>query len=346
MNEPSAQLQAKPYGEVYERIRAHVPGLSLARECDPDALTEFCRRLGAFPKSWTGDRACAAAEMVVQRMALGVDVTPDHVRADLAAFCSEAAPEAVCGPVPQCAECPAAEFCDYPDRRLTIKELPRGERPRERLLERGVEPLSDGELLALIIGGGSPKGTALDLANRLLRTFGGFRELSDCATGQLMQVHGIGPAKAARIQAALAIARRYAAQKVEAGMHVRGSEQLARYMGEKLAGLRKECFMSLTLDTKNKLMREERIAVGSLNESIVHPREVFRNAIRESAAKVVFVHNHPSGNPEPSAEDRRLTDRLRQVGRLVGIPVLDHIIVGGESYFSFAEEGLLDAGAS
>ncbi|MFO8006415.1 MAG: DNA repair protein RadC [Candidatus Brocadiia bacterium] len=345
MHESSVQLQTKPYGRLYERIRARGAGPSLVQERDPGALTEFCRRLGAFPRSWTGDRADEAAEMVVQRMALGADASPEQVRADLAAFCSESAPDAVCGPVPLCGECPVEEFCDYPDRRLTIKELPRGERPRERLLEQGAEALSDGELLALIIGGGSSKATAVDLAKRLLRRFGGFRQLTDCTAGQLRQVHGIGPAKAARIQAALAIARRYAAQKMEAGMHVRGSEQLARYMGEKLAGLRKECFMCLTLDIKNKLIREERIAVGSLNESIVHPREVFRNAIRESAAKVVFVHNHPSGNPEPSAEDRRLTDRLRQVGRLVGIPVLDHIIVGGERYYSFAENGTLD-GAS
>ncbi len=157
------------------------------------------------------------------------------------------------------------------------------------------------------------------------------------------RINGIGPSKAAQIKAALAIARRYSREKMPPGTPVSGSRQLFDYMRRKLHGLKKEHFYSLLLDTKHRIMREEQVAVGSLNESIVHPREVFKTAIRESAAKVIFVHNHPSGNPEPSPQDRRLTARLCQAGELVGIQVLDHIIVGEEDYFSFAERGLLES---
>ncbi|KPK65141.1 MAG: DNA repair protein RadC [Planctomycetes bacterium SM23_32] len=235
-----------------------------------------------------------------------------------------------------------AEWCDYPERKPTIKDLPSTERPRERLLQLGPEGLSDVELLAIIIRSGSEEATALELAGRLLSRFRSFRRLADCTVGELTRVHGIGPAKAAQIKAALAIARRYAAQKMPPGTAITGSEQLFSYMREKLYGLKKEHFLALLLDTKHRILREQEVAVGSLNESVVHPREVFKPAIRESAAKVIFVHNHPSGNPEPSPQDRRLTARLCEAGRLVGIHVLDHLIVGEEGYFSFAEHGLLD----
>jgi DNA repair protein RadC len=203
----------------------------------------------------------------------------------------------------------------------------------------GPEALSDRELLAIIIGGGSVKDSALGLAERLLAHFGSFRVLAGCATGDLTAVHGIGPAKAARIQAALAIARRYSAERLPTSTPITGSRQIAEYMGEKLAGRQREYFCALLLDTKHCIIREEQVAEGSLNESIVHPREVFRNAIRESAAKVLFVHNHPSGNPAPSPQDRAVTKRLVDAGKLVGIDVLDHVIVGHKDYYSFAEHG-------
>lgn len=228
-----------------------------------------------------------------------------------------------------------------PDRHLTIKDLPESERPRERLLAVGGEQLTDVELLAIIIGGGSVKATAIGLAQRLLSVHKNFRRLARCSIGELTQVHGIGPAKAARIQAACAIARRYASEKLTQGTAVTGSRQLFAYMREKLHGLNKEHFIALLLDTKHRIIREDNIAIGSLNESVVHPREVFRTAIRESAAKIIFIHNHPSGNPEPSAQDRRLTERLCRTGQLVGIEVLDHLIIGDEGYFSFAEHRLL-----
>ncbi len=342
MSPRSADLAAKPYGKIYRVLRGRW------RAAEPAAagsgggeLAEFCRRLGAFPKSWSARRAQEAVDGVIDRMAAATGAAPDEVRADLLGFCSGENPDALCGSVPLCAECPVRQYCDYPGRRVTIKDLPETERPRERLIEAGEERLSDVELLAIIIGGGSQKETALDLARRLVSAFGTFRRMARCAVGELTRVHGIGPAKAARIKAALAIARRYASEKLPAGTVIAGSEQVSRYMREKLAGLKKEHFYSLMLDIKNRLIREERVAVGSLSENVVHPREVFRTAIAESAARVIFVHNHPSGNPEPSPQDRRLTARLCEVGDLVGIQVIDHVIVGQSEYFSFAEKGLL-----
>jgi DNA repair protein RadC len=342
MNE-AAQHAQKPYAAIYGALR----GRWKAAEGPPptDAvrrpeLLRWCRRLGAVPRSWTGAQAERGVQAVLEAMAGG---SAETAAAAVVGFCAEDAPDAVCRETPLCAECPIEEHCDYPDRRPTIKDLPQAERPRERLLRGGEQQLSDVELLALIIGGGSTKGTALDLAQRLLSRYETFRRLARCSVGELTLVHGIGPAKAARIQAAMGIARRYSGEDMPPGALIEGSAQLFRYMREKLAADQREHFYSLLLDTKHRIIKEEHVAVGSLNESIVHPREVFKLAISESAAAVIFVHNHPSGNPEPSPQDRRLTERLCQAGQLVGIPVLDHVIVGSSTYFSFAEQGLLAA---
>jgi len=341
MSPPDCEPAPKPYGEIYRALRGRCrvaePGIPF-HEAE---LVRFCQRLGALPRSWTGRKAADGVRAVINHMAEAADAEPDEVRADLAHFCADGNPRALCTDAPTCVECPIAEHCDYPDRRPTIKELPQTQRPRERLIEGGTESLSDFELLALIIGGGSPKATAIDLANRLLSRFGGFRKLARATIGELTAIHGIGPAKAARIQAALGIARRYAAEDMPSGTPIGGSKQVYEHMREKLAGEQKEYFCTLLLDTKNCLIDKEWVAVGSLNESVVHPREAFQSAVSQSAAKVIFVHNHPSGNPEPSQQDRRLTRRLREVGNLLGIPVLDHVIIGRDEYYSFAEAGAL-----
>ncbi|NOZ23335.1 MAG: JAB domain-containing protein [Planctomycetes bacterium] len=227
------------------------------------------------------------------------------------------------------------------DKRPTIKDLPKGERPRERLLSGGAEPLSDTELLAIIIGGGRRNETAVDLARRLLAKFGTFRNLDTATVGELRAVPGIGDAKAAGIKAALAIARRFASEPLTEGMKLRGSRDLFNHFREQLRDVKRETFWLVLLDQKHKIIRCERISEGSLSQSLVHPREVFTPAVRESAAAVAFVHNHPSGDPNPSPEDRAVTDRLKEVGELLGIKVLDHLIIGGDSYVSFAEQGML-----
>jgi len=308
---------------------------------DPNVV-RLCKRIGAVPKSYAGRTASEAVRRAAREMADATGDRPEDAYAVLLSF----ATDGFCGERPRCAECPVSEYCAYPDRRPTIKDLPRAQRPRERLIEGGEEQLSDVELLAIIIRDGSGKETALQLAERLLSAHHSFGELAQCTIGELTRVNGIGPAKAAQIKAALAIARRYASERLDPGTVVTGSGQLVRYMQEKLRGVKKELFFTLLLDTKHRIIREEQIAVGSLNETVVHPREVFKSAIRESAAKVLFVHNHPSGNPEPSLQDRRLTARLCQAGDVVGIGVLDHIVVGADGYFSFAEHGLIAADGS
>jgi len=224
-----------------------------------------------------------------------------------------------------------------------IKEWPADERPREKLLSQGADRLTDAELLALIIrtGDSSSKQSAVDLARRLLNCFGSLRQLSAASISELCQQPGIGPAKAAEVQALFQIARRFSDTRLQPGQRYRSSKDAFAHFHERLCDYRKEVFLALLLDSKNRLIREVQISEGSLNASIVHPREVFAPVLRESASAVLFVHNHPSGDPNPSQEDIAITDRLKQVGELMGVRVLDHIIVGNGEYVSLADRGIL-----
>ncbi|WP_029913424.1 RadC family protein [Pelobacter seleniigenes] len=224
-----------------------------------------------------------------------------------------------------------------------IKDWPADERPREKLLASGAEKLTDAELLALIIrtGDGSGKNSAVDLARALLSRFGSFRQLAAASISELCQQPGIGPAKAAEIQALFQIGRRFADQRLQPGQPYRSSQDAFLHFHERLCDYRKEVFVALLLDTKNRLLKEVRISEGSLNASIVHPREVFAPALKEAAAAILFVHNHPSGDPTPSREDLNITERLKQVGELMGVRVLDHVIIGKGEYVSLADRGLL-----
>lgn len=225
----------------------------------------------------------------------------------------------------------------------SIKEWPADERPREKLLAHGADKLTDAELLALIIrtGDSSSKQSAVDLARNMLRCFGSLRELSAASISELCQQPGIGPAKAAEIQALFQIARRFSDTRLQPGQLYQSSKDAFAHFHERLCDYRKEVFLALLLDSKNRLIREVQISEGSLNASIVHPREVFAPVLRESASAVLFVHNHPSGDPTPSREDIEITQRLKQVGELMGVRVLDHIIVGNGDYVSLADRGVL-----
>lgn len=225
----------------------------------------------------------------------------------------------------------------------SIKEWPADERPREKLLAQGAAKLTDAELLALIIrnGASASKQSAVDLARGLLSRFGSLRQLAAASISELCQLQGIGPAKAAEIQALFQIARRFADTRLQPGQAYRSSKDAFAHFHERLCDYRKEVFLALLLDSKNRLIREVQISEGSLNASIVHPREVFAPVLRESAAAVLFVHNHPSGDPNPSREDIEITERLLQVGELMGVRVLDHIIIGNGEYVSLADRGLL-----
>jgi DNA repair protein RadC len=224
-----------------------------------------------------------------------------------------------------------------------IKDWPVADRPREKLLSTSPEALSDSELLALILRTGhAARGrSALDLARDLLNGFGSLRALALVTAAELCQVPGIGPAKAAEILALGELSRRFAATPLSPGTRFTNSREVFAHFHERLRDRKKEVFLTLLLDSKNRVLREIQVSEGSLNASIVHPREVFQPVVRESAAAVLFVHNHPSGDPTPSREDLELTSRLRDAGALMGVRVLDHIIIGSGRYVSLADQGLL-----
>jgi DNA repair protein RadC len=228
-----------------------------------------------------------------------------------------------------------------------IKDWPEDERPRERLLHFGEATLSDAQLLAILLrtGDHASHATAVDVAQRLLTLFDENLEAMSAATvKELCQAPGIGVAKACEIKAAFEIGRRLLARHEGPLVQFRSSKDVANYYMPLLAGQKREQFQIVLLDRKNRVMKKVMVSQGSLTASVVHPREVFNPAVRESAAAIICVHNHPSGDPQPSQEDRVLTQRLVEAGQVLGIQVLDHIIVGRLSYMSFADEGLLDHG--
>lgn len=222
-----------------------------------------------------------------------------------------------------------------------INEWPSNERPRERLLEKGAAALSDSELLALVLRTGSSHyhETAVDQARRLVQALGGLVDLALATPAELARVNAIGPAKAAAVAAAFELGRRLVGTRVENGAIFRTSGAVFDHFRGRLSSLRKEIFCVLLLDAKHRKLREVQVSEGSLTASIVHPREVFAPAVRDSAAAMILVHNHPSGDPSPSPEDVEITRRLREVGELMGVRVLDHVIVGSDLHFSFVDAG-------
>ena len=218
------------------------------------------------------------------------------------------------------------------------------ERPRERLNSAGASALSTRELLAIIIGSGTEARSAVDVAASLLQSSdGSLRQLAGASSTELQRIPGIGPAVTARLLAALELGRRLAREGPTERPRIRGPRDVYDICAPALLDLKQEEFRVLLLNTQHAVLRELVVTRGTLDASVVHPREVFRAAITESAAAVVLVHNHPSGDPTPSREDRDVTDQLAGAGRLVGIPVLDHVVIGDGRYVSFVEAGLLAA---
>ena len=223
-----------------------------------------------------------------------------------------------------------------------IKEWPEEDRPREKLIEKGSEALSNTELLAIILrtGDGSSGHSALDHGRLLMQQFDeSLRKLGEASVQDICSIKGIGPAKAAQIKAAIEIGRRFAREEVKQGEAFRSSADVFNFYREQLGELKKEEFHVLLLDAKNRKIKDVRVSEGSLTSSLVHPREVFNPIVRESAAAVILVHNHPSGDPAPSQEDLHITRRLREIGEVMGVRVLDHVIVGKGKYVSFVDDG-------
>lgn len=227
------------------------------------------------------------------------------------------------------------------DTRLMIKDLPDEEKPREKMLQSGAGALSNAELIAVILRTGNMQESAVHLAERLISRSGGLRYLPDLTIEELQTFKGIGPAKAVQIKAALELGRRVSASSYDHETVITSPRHVADLFMEELRYRKKEYFKLLLLNTKNRVISREEISVGSLNASIVHPREAFIAPLKKSAASVILVHNHPSGDPTPSQEDLAVTRRLVESGKLLGIEVRDHIIIGDGCYLSFKEKGLI-----
>lgn len=290
---------------------------------------------------------------VLHNIAEAANVPLQELDAVLDAFTSGAG-VAWCGAKPRCRTCPLRESCPTPEslRLAGVSEsVPASlslsasvqpeDRPREKLELRGAGALTDAELLAILLRSGTREENAVVLAGRLLREVGSIDRIERASTAQLAKIRGIGEVKAITIKAALELARRLRAIDPIKGDRISSAKDVFEILRNRFIGMKKEEFVLLTLSTKNVVMRIVTVSSGTLNQSLVHPREAFIEAVRDSAAAVVFAHNHPSGDPAPSRDDQVITDRLVKAGEIMGVRVLDHVIIGSEEYFSFADSGRL-----
>ena len=223
----------------------------------------------------------------------------------------------------------------------SIKDWPEKERPRERLISLGPAGMSEAQLIAIILRTGGGGTSAIDLGMELLDKFGSLKKIEQASITELCESKGLGKAKAAQIKAALELGRRMFFETTFKGPLLSNSSSVFSYFHPKFMDIKKEIFYCAMLDVKNRLINESKISEGSLTTSVVHPREAFKNAIKESAASVIFVHNHPSGDPTPSRDDILITEKLSEAGETVGIKMLDHIIIGDGKYTSMLEKGYL-----
>ncbi len=223
----------------------------------------------------------------------------------------------------------------------SIKKWPEGERPRERLLKYGAHNLSEAHLLAIILRTGGGGKSAIDLAIEILNSFGDLKKIENASPGEFVSFKGMGKAKVAQLKAAFELGRRLLEEPYGKGPVFSSGHDVYLYYQQRFKNIKKEVFRCSMLDAKNRIFKDCRISEGTLTNSLIHPREAFRDAIKESAASVIFVHNHPSGDPSPSREDILITERLVNVGDIVGIKVLDHVIIGDEKYTSMMEKGYI-----
>lgn len=222
-----------------------------------------------------------------------------------------------------------------------IKELPQEERPRERLLKYGAEALANSELLAIVLRSGTKNQSALSLAHKLLQAPDGLKHLATQTLEEMCEINGIGMAKACQIKASIEIGKRIGAIAPEQRPIIKSPADAAALIMEDMRFLDREHFKTMCLNTKNGVLAIETVSIGSLNSSVVHPREVFKNPIKRSSAAIILIHNHPSGDPTPSSEDVAVTKRLIEGGQILGIEVLDHIIIGDNKYLSLKEKCLI-----
>jgi len=227
------------------------------------------------------------------------------------------------------------------DKKFTVKELPPDDRPREKLLLRGAQSLSDAELVAILLRTGKKGNSVLEIARELINSEGNLAMLATKTVDSLQKISGIGKDKAATLAAAFELSRRILSQpKWLSNKKITSPQDIAEIFIPILRDDNKEKFIVVCLNSANKIIKHETISIGNLNSSVVHPREVFKVAIDNSSASIILIHNHPSGNPEPSNEDIRITKKIVETGKIMEIPVFDHLIIAGETYTSFVEKRL------
>ncbi len=224
-----------------------------------------------------------------------------------------------------------------------VRDLPEEERPREKLIRRGAAALSDTELLAILLRTGTSSVSVLHLAEEVLAKYQdkGLLAIMNVSPQEVASIHGVGLAKAAAIVAAVELGRRLSAKAAQKQEKIGGPEDVARYAAPLLRYEQKEHFLVMLLDVRNRVLAMPTVSIGSLTASVAHPREIFREAIRYSAANMILIHNHPSGDPTPSREDLQLTRQMMKAGEIMGIPVLDHVIIAGDGFLSIKEANCL-----
>lgn len=224
---------------------------------------------------------------------------------------------------------------------VNIEDIPISERPRERLIHYGVESLGNDELLAILLRCGTKDMSVKELSNYILKELSSIRDMKQMNYQKLVGIKGIGPAKACQVLAAIELGNRLS-KKYDCVQEIKiaNAEEIYFYYKELLKDKKQECFYCVYLDTKNKIIKDKLLFIGTINQSLVHPREVFKEAYLCSASSIICIHNHPAGSSEPSDLDIILTKQLKEAGKLLGIPLLDHIIIGNHQYFSFMESGI------
>jgi len=227
------------------------------------------------------------------------------------------------------------------EKAIRVMDLPENERPRERILRYGAKVLSNGELLAIILRTGTTNENVLNLSNRVIKNCGGLNGILNTSAEGFMSISGIGKAKAAQILALVEVSKRFKSFQSGESIKITQPVDAANIVMEELRSMKKECLKLIMMNTKNIIISIKDVSIGSLNSSIVHPREVFTEAIKNSSASIIICHNHPSGDPTPSNEDINIKYRLRECGKLLGIELVDHIIIGEGSYISLKEKGIL-----
>ncbi|MFC7684530.1 DNA repair protein RadC [Ureibacillus sp. GCM10028918] len=224
---------------------------------------------------------------------------------------------------------------------LKIRDVHVDDRPRERLIRQGAQSLSNQELIAILLRTGTKQESVLTLANRVLNNFEKLHELKHATIEEIISIKGIGEAKAVQLLAAIELGRRLSQKQVDERFTIRSPQDAATFLMPEMSSLQQEHFVVLFLNVKNQVLHKQTIFIGSLNSSIVHPREIFREAVKRSAASIICSHNHPSGNATPSPEDIEVTKRLQEAGYIIGIELIDHVIIGDHQFISLKEKGYM-----